>query len=50
MILILETFFYRLDICDKGKNFTMCPRCDEKIGCKPWTLNDSCGQAMVLVY
>ncbi|XP_066936321.1 anoctamin-7-like isoform X2 [Clytia hemisphaerica] len=36
-----------LDICANGKNFTMCPRCDEKIGCKTWTLDDSCGQAMI---
>ncbi|XP_035825775.1 anoctamin-7 [Aplysia californica] len=30
------------DVCDSGKEFKMCPVCDEDIGCEYWYLSDVC--------
>lgn len=30
------------DVCSSGKDYKMCPLCDEKIGCAYWYLSDVC--------
>ncbi|ESO82539.1 hypothetical protein LOTGIDRAFT_134438, partial [Lottia gigantea] len=30
------------EVCDSGKNYKMCPLCDEDIGCEYWYLSDVC--------
>ncbi|XP_065333493.1 anoctamin-7-like isoform X2 [Cloeon dipterum] len=34
-----------IEVCDSQGQFSMCPLCDENIGCKFWDLSDVCGYA-----
>ncbi|ELT94351.1 hypothetical protein CAPTEDRAFT_102977, partial [Capitella teleta] len=41
-LLTMDTNTVAAQTCNSGKEFKMCPPCDEKIGCAYWYLSDVC--------